>query len=244
MMKECITITFSENVENHVGNQQIGYQLEKGYDYSDLRDMQNKLRDDNYETKLLCLNKLLGEERELSDPAYILIIRNAVEKNDILFGKLRKLNWDKKAKMRGKVVNKHARYNLCFADFEQEPNYDIGNGRVYSFENIPELEKLRDYLQELTETKLNAEGNYYYDTNKCGIGYHGDAERKVVIGCRFGSNIPLHFRWYKNSIGQGKKLKINLDSGDMYIMSEKTTGFDWKKRNIYTLRHSAGMKYL
>lgn len=94
MMKECITITFSENVENHVGNQQIGYQLEKGYDYSDLRDMQNKLRDDNYETKLLCLNKLLGEERELSDPAYILIIRNAVEKNDILFGKLRKLNWE------------------------------------------------------------------------------------------------------------------------------------------------------
>jgi len=25
-------------------------------------------------------------------------------------------------------------------------------------------------------------------------------------------------------------------------MSEKSTGFDWKRRNIYTLRHGAGIK--
>ena len=29
----------------------------------------------------------------------------------------------------------------------------------------------------------------------------------------------------------------------MYIMSEKTTGYDWKKRNIKTLRLAAGDKY-
>lgn len=28
----------------------------------------------------------------------------------------------------------------------------------------------------------------------------------------------------------------------MYIMSEKATGYDWKKRSIYTLRHAAGCK--
>ena len=27
----------------------------------------------------------------------------------------------------------------------------------------------------------------------------------------------------------------------MYIMSEKAVGTDWKKKNIYTLRHSAGL---
>jgi len=35
-----------------------------------------------------------------------------------------------------------------------------------------------------------------------------------------------------------------LEDGDMYIMSEKASGFDWKKRSIYTLRHAAGEKYV
>lgn len=35
-------------------------------------------------------------------------------------------------------------------------------------------------------------------------------------------------------------VKLNLHNGDMYIMSEKATGNDWKKRNTPTLRHSAG----
>ena len=36
-------------------------------------------------------------------------------------------------------------------------------------------------------------------------------------------------------------------SGDCYIMSEKSSGFDWKKRSLVTLRHGAGVegsKYL
>jgi len=31
-----------------------------------------------------------------------------------------------------------------------------------------------------------------------------------------------------------------LNDGDMYIMSDKAVGFDWKKRNTKTLRHAAG----
>ena len=38
----------------------------------------------------------------------------------------------------------------------------------------------------MLENKLNmpplvAEANYYYDLEKCGIGYHGDAERRIVV---------------------------------------------------------------
>ena len=55
----------------------------------------------------------------------------------------------------------------------------------------------------------------------------------------------LCFNWFKDCKPIGKLFKINLNSGDIYIMSEKTTGYDWKKRNIYTLRHSAGAeKYI
>jgi hypothetical protein len=32
----------------------------------------------------------------------------------------------------------------------------------------------------------------------------------------------------------------DLEHGDMYVMSEKTTGFDWKSKTKYTLRHAAG----
>ena len=49
----------------------------------------------------------------------------------------------------------------------------------------------------------------------------------------------LHFNWFYNSKSVGETLKLTLNNGDMYIMSEKAVGNDWKKRSIYTLRHSA-----
>lgn len=87
---------------------------------------------------------------------------------------------------------------------------------------------------------LVCEGNYYYDVKKCGIGFHGDAERRKVIGVRLGESIPLHFQWfYKNKV-VGKRMEFALNDGDMYIMSDKAVGFDWKNYNILTLRHAAG----
>ena len=36
-----------------------------------------------------------------------------------------------------------------------------------------------------------------------------------------------------------------LNTGDIYIMSEKAVGSDWRKSSMYTLRHAAGCnKYL
>ena len=57
--------------------------------------------------------------------------------------------------------------------------------------------------------------------NKCGIGWHGDGERRKVIGVRLGETIPLAYLWYKNNKPLGKKIVINLNHGDLYIMSEK-----------------------
>ena len=31
-----------------------------------------------------------------------------------------------------------------------------------------------------------------------------------------------------------------LNSGDVYIMSDKAVGFDWKRSSLLTLRHAAG----
>jgi hypothetical protein len=57
----------------------------------------------------------------------------------------------------------------------------------------------------------------------------GDAERKIIICIRLGKDFPLYYRWYYKSEPSGKLLKLNLKDGDIYIMSEKAVGFDWKK---------------
>ena len=93
---------------------------------------------------------------------------------------------------------------------------------------------------------LICEGNKYYDLKKCGIGYHGDAERRKVICVSLGANnYPMQWVWFKNSKPQGEPFKVLLNHGDVYIMSEKAVGYDWKKRSKLTLRHAAGAnKYL
>ena len=39
-----------------------------------------------------------------------------------------------------------------------------------------------------------------------------------------------------------QRIITNLNNGDVYIMSEKAVGNDWKKRNKITLRHATGCK--
>jgi hypothetical protein len=87
---------------------------------------------------------------------------------------------------------------------------------------------------------LKAEGNYYYDITKCGIGYHGDSERRRVVGVRIGATLPLRYQWFYQSKSIGPFINFNLEHGDIYIMSEKAVGTDWKSSNIPTLRHAAG----
>jgi alkylated DNA repair dioxygenase AlkB len=85
-----------------------------------------------------------------------------------------------------------------------------------------------------------AEGNLYYDTSKTYIGLHGDTERTFVIGLRLGEQIPLHFQWFLKTEKLGEKTTVQFSPGDVYVMSFKAVGTDWKKRLIPTLRHAAG----
>lgn len=151
--------------------------------------------------------------------------------------------------MRGRVVNKRARYNLCFDQEESSPNYEEGKGTVISYDRVPILSQIRNNLPKFfgneLASNLKAEGNLYYDTNKCGIGFHGDSERKVVIALRLGERIPLHYQWYQKGERVGDRIELEIGDGDIYVMSEQATGNNWKKRNIKTLRHAAGCaKYL
>jgi hypothetical protein len=78
--------------------------------------------------------------------------------------------------------------------------------------------------------------------SKCGIGYHGDAERRKVVAVRMGASMPLYYQWYQHSNPIGEPIEVSLGDGDMYIMSEKAVGQDWLKKNVATLRHATGCK--
>ncbi len=250
---QTFTLTFGDQAENHVGMQKIGQLAEVGFTREDLERAQAWFEDKRCECTLSNLRDLLPPESaaEASD-AYILVIKRGasgiLEEHggaDALYEEQRDLPKDSKALMYGRVVNKHARHNLCFSDTSQEPAYEEGKGRVVAFSEVPLLSRLRDTLPSIlgeTGSGLAVEGNYYYDLKACGIGYHGDSERKKVIGLRLGAPMLLCFAWFQQSIPISPRLDITLEHGDMYMMAEKTTGRDWKLRTIPTLRHAAGAK--
>ena len=50
----------------------------------------------------------------------------------------------------------------------------------------------------------------------------------------------MRWQWFKDGLPVGEPIDVELNDGDVYIMSEKAVGADWKKKSMYTLRHSAG----
>lgn len=196
----------------------------------------------------------LAEGVEGAPPACVLVIRNAL--GSIFGGDAERVlreamgaTWDKKYfdRRRGRVLNKHARSNNVVADFEQKADFAAGKGTVISFACMPLLQEVREAMASLGSRKFSgliAEGNRYNDGGERnnGIGWHGDAERRRVIAVRMGANpsMQLHYQWYLRNKTVGERITIPLNSGDMYVMSEKAVGYDWKRSSILTLRHATG----
>jgi hypothetical protein len=255
-MSETITLTMGDCAENHRSMQIIGKAAEKGISVKQLVDLRVKLA----EMKIQAMLHRLDESDSDSDDsdsddssdndreeAAILIIRDGVnalmEDNlhaDNMFEEQKGLFWDSKALMYGRVVNKHARHNLCYAAEAQAADYAAGKGTIVPLSAVLHLEQLRQVIVKLINKPLVVEGNRYYDIKKCGIGYHGDTERRIVVGVRLGATMPICFRWYRNSAPISERKRFDINHGDIYFMSEKAVGFDWKRRKIATLRHAAG----
>jgi len=246
MKKATVTITCGEVAENHVGMQKLGDIADVGFTIVDLERSKRYFEEQGYSCELVRLDS------ELPVPeAGILIVRNglnAFANADALREEMVSLAWDTKAKMRGRVVDKHARHNLCFSKDGQKPDYSAGKGTIVAYRDVPLLEGVVKRLPEAFGGKavdLFAEGNLYFDVSKCGIGFHGDAERKRVIAFRLGEDMPLQYQWFLRGEPIGKRIKLSLGHGDMYMMNEKASGYDWMRKIVPTLRHAAGArKYL
>lgn len=264
ILTQTMTITLCEVCENSVGMQKLGQLAQVGFSCDELKQVALNFQN----------NGMAAEWHDLpcpvvsDEPAGILIIRNVLDRfitvpdanvkpewkdlpgADRLLLELIELKWDSKAKMKGKVVNKKARHNLCFADLDQEPDYEQGKGRVVNFSHLPHLQSVREKLNQVFGPKalqangqpLLAEGNHYYDLDKCYISYHSDLERKIVIGIRLGGTMNLTYHWYLNSNQIGQEYLFTLNHGDIYVMSSKAVGNDGRLKKIPILRHSANCK--
>jgi hypothetical protein len=252
--KYVMTITFGDCAENHVGMQQLGELRTKGegMDYKYLQTIKETYEKLGFKCEIVDLVKE-GDVKE-SNPAdaYVLIIREGYKAMlgddaniEDLNAEMLRCEWDTKAYMRGRVVNKKARYNLIFSNDEQEPDYENKKGRIIKYDDVPLLKKIHNdlpvYFGEKAD-KLHAEGNYYYDMKNTYIGFHGDAERRIVVAMRLGNVImPFHYQWFLNSNPIGERIIVDLNPGDMYVMSEKAVGTDWMTKRIPTLRHATSM---
>ena len=254
---EVITITFGDVSENGTRMEQIGTPRNEGFSVQDLESILEQLNSKTDMAELYYLTQYipdevwneLTEESQQNCDAAVLVIRNGVNLFDVnrdeLMDELKDLDWDMKKFMYGRVVNSLARRNLCFSTFSQEPDYENKKGRVINYSQVP---KLRQVWQGLSTKfgnkadKLEGEGNYYYDMKKCGIGFHGDKERIIVVALRLGQSMPIYYQWHQNSQRIGDKLEIDLHHGDIYIMSQKAVGKDAAKKLIPTLRHATGAK--
>ena len=285
MNSERISLTCAPGGENHRGNQLIGRMPIKGEGFKadDIEKLANLWRGETKtEIEVLNLNQLsnvdeimdLGEEHQ----ARVMILRNFVsrEETEQIYSEIAVDSWDskyldpnkyrteiidgKEVRLRGKVLNKHARQNLCYVPgMTQKPEYLEGKGTIIDLKSKSKLNEVISRLRTMIDTGLLeigsdtrveinvVEGNRYFNLKKTGIGYHGDTERVVVICVTIGGggNYPMRWQWFKKNALQGENMGVSLNDGDVYIMSEKAVGADWKSSSIYTLRHAAGCnKYI
>ena len=246
---EAYTVTFGDRAENNAGMQMIGTAAAHGVTVASLHQIAQSLTGKGMACKVVSLAPLLQDHTEIPDAA-ILVMPGGVNAlladptaQATLLAELQSMPKDTTTKSYGKVRNKHARHNNTMGDFRQEPDIANGKGTVVQLSEYPTTDKLRGIVSGMVDAPLVGELNHYFDSTTCGIGFNGDSERKLVVGVRVGpgaDGMPLKFQWYKDGAPVGQEARIELNAGDIYIMSEKAVGFDWKKKKILTLRHAAG----
>ena len=254
--KPKFTLTFGDSAENHVGMEKIGTMVKKGEGFSveELRVIQARFE----AAGGVC--ELVHIEQDKTGPAAVLVMRGGV---DVMLGagahaalceEQKALKKDKHALFRGVVKNKLARFNLCFAETGHDADYAKGMGTVVAYKDVPYTDSLKKGIETWIGPKgvgLQCEGNYYETPDTQGIGFHGDSERRKVVAVRLGEHdedaaleMPIHFQCFYYSEPVGERVVIPLKGGDMYVMSEKAVGTDWKCRSMYTFRHATGKKYV
>jgi alkylated DNA repair dioxygenase AlkB len=246
-------ITFGEVALLHIGGVEVGNcRRDHGFSVAELREFSATLP----RAEVIMVSDALPEVDRSDHEAAVLLLRGGAEfflgRPDaarLLLHEQNGIEYDRKFFDRGRTKNKLARHNIVFGEEKQAPSEDYRKFSIRAFKELPWLDSFRQALGFHFGCKaegLNAEGNHYYNSG-CGIGFHGDSERKIVICLSLGANSVVRYQWRKpRSTEQcGPAVDLEVQHGDVYVMSEKATGFDWKCRSKLRVVHAAGSsKYI
>lgn len=253
------SITFGDCAEHRTGFGMLGNSLDKGFVLEDLQRA-SKLFD---YTEIYDLSSLIPDVYKsmvYNKDAHFMYIKNGVEEilHDVKNAAWSLLQeqmsipyddqyYDPKKK---RIFNMRARLNIVFDEERVQQNLSDENrpftGNVIPWTDVPNLHMLKTRLSRYFGAKasnLKAEGNEYH-TDKSGIGYHGDRERKIVIAVRLGIGkppMPIVFQWFNGNIPIGDPFLKTIYHGDMYVMSDFAVGYNFP-RGVH-LRHAAGHKF-
>ena len=156
------------------------------------------------------------------------------------------IQFDTFTSARGKVLNAHTRHIAFLGEEARSPDASTGEHTVLGWSQIPATERARQELDELLGGLPYVRSGCalkYPDLQKCGIGWHGDGERRQTIVYRVGSSSstrPLCFQWYAQGETVGPVVRVHLEHGDYLVSSSKAVGKDWRLRKVPTLRHATG----
>lgn len=259
-IQEALILTFADVCDHDLESAKVGKPAEQGLTLEDLIRAQKQFENLGAFCELTDLGNFLPRNYKEKVPfkyetGHILVIRNGINfllkdinKTDAdLMQEQKNLNWDTTAVSRKHrttktegIVTKSNNWSLCFADEPKVQNLKANEGTVVAFNDVPCTNHVRNKLVELmgsTVKDIVGEGRFYFDLYKCNTKHHGEINKKILICARFGAQFPLHFQWFVKWKAVGSPAKFMLNPGDMYILTNKAIGNDWRKATILTLRH-------
>lgn len=269
--RRLVTMTFADAGENEPGMEILGREAppEAALTVPELRQWGAALRAESaMDARFLDLQRQLRDwEPEIEagraplPPAGLLVVKGlaGAERTRAIEEQLWNMPIDTCA-LQGRgpnryVKNKHGRHNNCMTDaavrapsIAGKDHYANGEGSVVAMEDYPLIAALRDILSALVGRPLPVvENNFYYEIGpRCGIAWHGDAERRITILYRVGEAsrlMPLRFQWFYDYKPVGPVFELVLESGDLVFMCGKANGKDWDTRKGWTLRHATGVAH-
>lgn len=244
-------LTLGDQAEIRVGSTLQGAGLaEHGFSVEELKQISAKLGSNCI---LRVLSDALDERHRSGNEAAVLLIKNGVNLimddatfADRMLSEQKHVQYDAKYfdRRRQTTLKNQARLNVVFGEVGRAHTEDYKQGTIVAWQDVPLFAQLRQTLSTVLGPKsanLHGEGNLYHH-HTAGIGFHGDSERKIVVGTCLGSAATLRFYWrapHSRKLHKGP-FDFKVEHGDIYIMSEKASGFDWKRSSKFRLVHAAG----
>ena len=247
------TLTFSDRIGNNPNYGEIGTEAPFGFTNDDIIRIYHQFSD---RCELHNLKDMLPPTLQEIPDVYFLIIKNFYNdtSNQLLQilmtnentheGAITGVNWDTENFKNGKLKKNKQKYKLIFSDLYDgyKRNSSLQNEMctVYNYMRIPQLLSIKYFLESILQGPFVIEGSCFYNTKECYVPMHREKEKKKLIGLHLGNTFPINFRWYHNTIHCSTVKTIQLNHGDIYIMSELATGNSKEKLTKLFIKHSEG----